>query len=95
MIRQDLEFVTAARICSYITLIQKRASGELKTTASWLRAFVDNHPLYKKDSVVSDEVGFSINTQMLNGGSTAHNKAPTLFVLLIISLINNPLTEMP
>ena len=26
------------------------------TTAAWLRAFVQNHPLYKQDSVVSEEV---------------------------------------
>ncbi|KAL5255390.1 hypothetical protein ACHWQZ_G010822 [Mnemiopsis leidyi] len=56
----DLEFVTATRICSYISLMQKRASGELLTTAAWLRQFVLTHPLYKQDSVVSEEMTYDL-----------------------------------
>ena len=43
--------------------MQKRASGELLTTAAWLRQFVQTHPLYKQDSVVSEEV-FRITYQI-------------------------------
>lgn len=56
----ELEFVTACRICSYISLIQKRASGELQTTAAWLRSFVMDHPKYKQDSVVSEEITYDM-----------------------------------
>ena len=39
----------------YITEhIIKRASGERPTPAKWMRDFVMKHPLYKKDSVISE-----------------------------------------
>lgn len=41
----------------YITEhIIKRASGESPTIAKWTRDFVLNHPLYKKDSIVSEVI---------------------------------------
>lgn len=43
-----------------MTLICKRASGELKTTATWMREFVTNHPEYKQDSVVSDAIAHDL-----------------------------------
>jgi hypothetical protein len=35
-----------------IQIILKRCKGELSTTATWLRNFVLQHPLYQKDSIV-------------------------------------------
>ncbi|GAM28064.1 hypothetical protein SAMD00019534_112400 [Acytostelium subglobosum LB1] len=40
----------------YFSLIGKRASGELMTMSTWTRHFVQNHPSYKHDSVVSQEI---------------------------------------
>uniref|UniRef100_A0A6A7G5Y0 Glutamate--cysteine ligase n=2 Tax=Hirondellea gigas TaxID=1518452 RepID=A0A6A7G5Y0_9CRUS len=40
----------------YLSLISRRASGELMTQAQWLRRFVQLHPDYKKDSIISEEV---------------------------------------
>jgi len=51
------DVITKARIDEYLDLIKKRATGELVTTASYLRTFVRNHPKYEKDSVVSNEIG--------------------------------------
>ena len=34
--------------------------GELLTTARWIRNFVHNHPDYKKDSVVSDNINYDL-----------------------------------
>ena len=42
---------------SYIDLVVQRATGELPTPAAWIRTFVQSHPAYKHDSVVSQEVG--------------------------------------
>lgn len=45
-------------------LICKRASGELKTTATWMREFVQNHPDYKQDSVVSEVIAHDLVMEM-------------------------------
>lgn len=44
----------------YMILICKRASGELKTAATWIRDFVHEHPAYKQDSVVSQEIAHDL-----------------------------------
>lgn len=44
----------------YLDFIHKRASGEILTGASWMRQFVMNHPAYKHDSVVSEEIAYDM-----------------------------------
>lgn len=41
-------------------LICKRASGELKTTSTWIRDFVQDHPDYRQDSVISDSIAHDL-----------------------------------
>lgn len=48
----------------YMILICKRASGELKTAATWIREFVQKHPAYKQDSVVSQEIAYDLVMEM-------------------------------
>lgn len=43
----DADADTHCTVQRYLKLIKKRASGELLTTASWLRKEVLNHPDYK------------------------------------------------
>lgn len=43
----DVDADTHCTIQQYLKLIQKRASGELLTTASWIRNEILNHPSYK------------------------------------------------
>ncbi|XP_053666037.1 glutamate--cysteine ligase [Anopheles marshallii] len=50
----DVDADTHCTIQQYLKLIQKRASGELMTTASWMRQQVVSHPEYKNDSVISE-----------------------------------------
>ena len=52
--------------------------GELLTTAQWIRRFVDEHPDYKKDSVVSETICYDLmNTfDRISGGEVG---APQLF----------------
>ena len=45
-------------------LICKRASGELQTTATWIREFVQNHRAYKQDSVSSQEIAHDLVMEM-------------------------------
>uniref|UniRef100_A0A7S1AJ05 Glutamate--cysteine ligase n=1 Tax=Noctiluca scintillans TaxID=2966 RepID=A0A7S1AJ05_NOCSC len=48
------------RIDEFLSLVSKRASGELVTTATWMRKFVSEHPVYRQDSVVSQEVAYDL-----------------------------------
>jgi len=50
---------------SYIDFIEKRAKGELWTDAKYIRNFVLNHPNYKKDSIVTDEINFDLIKHVL------------------------------
>lgn len=43
----DVDADTHCTIQQYLKLIQRRASGELLTTAAWIRNFVTTHPEYK------------------------------------------------
>nr|CAX82735.1 putative Glutamate--cysteine ligase catalytic subunit [Schistosoma japonicum] len=47
-------------INSYMDLIQKRASGELMTTAKWMRNRIMKHPDYKNDSYISSKINSDI-----------------------------------
>ncbi|KAF2403135.1 GCS-domain-containing protein [Trichodelitschia bisporula] len=49
-----------AHLERYLDFIGRRASGDEKTAARWIRNFVQAHPGYKGDSLVSDEVCFDL-----------------------------------
>lgn len=83
----DVDVDTQCTIQQYLNLIQKRASGELLTTASWIRKFITTHPEYKQDSVVSERINYdllllmskiqhgSVGCPELFGTSTSKTKA--------------------
>nr|CAD7419820.1 unnamed protein product [Timema poppensis] len=56
----DVDADTHCTIQQYLKLIQRRAAGDLHTTASWIRDFVQTHPDYKQDSVVSDLINYDL-----------------------------------
>lgn len=56
----EIDAETHCTIQQYLKLIQKRSSGQLLTTASWIRKEVLTHPDYKKDSVVSEKINFDL-----------------------------------
>ncbi|CAK9801916.1 Glutamate--cysteine ligase catalytic subunit [Anthophora quadrimaculata] len=56
----DIDADTHCTIQAYMKLIQKRASGELLTTASWLRKEVISHPEYKNDSVITQRINYDL-----------------------------------
>ncbi|KAL3206995.1 hypothetical protein MRX96_052738 [Rhipicephalus microplus] len=83
----DVDVDTQCTVQHYLNLIQKRASGELLTTASWMRKFITTHPDYKQDSVVSERINYdllllmskiqdgSVGCPELFGTSTSKTKA--------------------
>ncbi|XP_067150277.1 glutamate--cysteine ligase catalytic subunit isoform X4 [Apteryx mantelli] len=56
----EVDVDTRCTILNYLKLIKKRASGELMTVARWMREFVAQHPDYKQDSVITDEMNYSL-----------------------------------
>ena len=56
----NVDVETRCELATYLSLISKRASGELDTTSRWIRNFIDAHPKYKHDSVVDDEINHDL-----------------------------------
>ncbi|XP_028130655.1 glutamate--cysteine ligase [Diabrotica virgifera virgifera] len=56
----DVDADTHCTIQQYLKFIQRRASGEILTTASWIRKFVTEHPEYRYDSVVSERINYDL-----------------------------------
>ncbi|XP_036269926.1 glutamate--cysteine ligase catalytic subunit isoform X4 [Pipistrellus kuhlii] len=56
----EVDVDTRCSILNYLKLIKKRASGELMTIAKWMREFIANHPDYKQDSVITDQINYSL-----------------------------------
>ena len=56
----DVDADTHCTVQAYMKLIQKRASGELLTTAAWLRKEVTSHPEYKNDSVITQRINYDL-----------------------------------
>ncbi|CAK4637213.1 hypothetical protein LEN26_014276 [Aphanomyces euteiches] len=56
----ECDDVTRALVDKYLALIAKRATGELPTTATWMRRFVQSHPEYAHDSVVSSTIAYDL-----------------------------------
>ncbi|CAF3551830.1 unnamed protein product [Rotaria sp. Silwood1] len=60
----DIDADTRDTINQYLNLISRRAAGTLMTNATWMRHFVANHPAYKHDSVVTDEIAYDLLWKM-------------------------------
>ena len=56
----NMDVSTRAKIEAYLKLIENKASGKCKTTATWMRDFVVNHKSYQFDSVVSDDIAYDL-----------------------------------
>lgn len=56
----NVDVVTRCELAGYLSLVSKRASGELQTGAAWIREFVRAHPDYRGDSVVSQSINYDL-----------------------------------
>ena len=56
----NIDVQTRCELATYLDLIRRRASGELCTTARWIRDFVAAHPAYRHDSVVPEAVSHDL-----------------------------------
>lgn len=57
---RNIDAESRAMVDGYMSLLSKRASGELMTTAAWMRKFVTSHADYKQDSVVSHKINHDL-----------------------------------
>ena len=60
----------------YLNFLLARAKGEKPTGARYIRDFVLNHPAYKQDSVLSQEISYDLMkhlTKLDNVGSPERN----------------------
>ena len=48
--------MTLERMTTYLDFIEKRATGQLITPATWIRNFIRCHEDYKFDSVLTDSI---------------------------------------
>jgi glutamate--cysteine ligase catalytic subunit len=65
LVRAYLDHINAddvahAQISKYLDFIELRSKGELVTPATWMRNFVRNHPAYKNDSHVNQEIAYDL-----------------------------------
>ncbi|CAN6618110.1 glutamate--cysteine ligase [Trichomonascus vanleenenianus] len=56
----NVDMDVLCRLERYISLVSKRASGELITAATWIRRFIRSHPAYKFDSKIPMEVNYDL-----------------------------------
>ncbi|CAF4882486.1 unnamed protein product [Pieris macdunnoughi] len=73
----DVDADTHCSVQQYLKLIQRRASGEISTMATWIRQFVTSHPEYKKDSVVTEKINYDL-LKTAHGIQTGTIPAPSL-----------------
>ena len=52
------------QVKNYLSFLSARAKGEVPTGARYIRDFVINHPNYKEDSIVSNEIAFDLMTKI-------------------------------
>ena len=50
----------------FITYLERKTKGELWTDAKYIRKFINDHPKYKKDSIINEEINFDLISHLLN-----------------------------
>lgn len=80
----DVDADTHCTIQQYLKFIQRRANGEILTTASWLRKYVTNHPDYKHDSKVTEKINYDL-LKTIEGIQSGTTSCPELLGHCVIS----------
>ncbi|CAK1599941.1 unnamed protein product [Parnassius mnemosyne] len=88
----DVDADTHCSVQQYLKLIQRRASNEISTMATWMREFVTNHPQYQKDSIVSEKINYDL-LKTAHGIQTGKIPAPTLLGSSNVSKTNEDIPK--
>ncbi|KAK4054315.1 glutamate--cysteine ligase [Microbotryomycetes sp. JL221] len=73
----EVEQTLRIKLEESLNLVKRRADGSLVTTATWMRNFVQSHPAYKQDSVVSQEINYDL-VKALDQIERGQRREPTL-----------------
>ncbi|CAF0977804.1 unnamed protein product [Adineta steineri] len=57
---EDIDTSTRQTMDNYLQFISQRANGTILTNAMWIREYVKNHPLYKHDSIVNEQIQYDL-----------------------------------
>ena len=49
----------------FVQHIEKKAKGEIWTDAKYIRKFINNHPKYNKDSIITEEINYDLINHLL------------------------------
>ncbi|XP_057665579.1 glutamate--cysteine ligase catalytic subunit-like [Diorhabda carinulata] len=60
----DLNQANRSKINKYLNLMERKSTGELFTTAAWMRKFVTDHPKYRYDSIITEEINYDLLVMM-------------------------------
>ena len=50
----------------FANYMEKRATGEIWTDAKYIRKFINEHPKYNKDSIITEEINYDLVNHLLN-----------------------------
>ena len=50
----------------FVDYLEKKTKGEIWTDAKYIRNFVDNHPKYNKDSIITEEINYDLIMHLLD-----------------------------
>ncbi|PVU93659.1 hypothetical protein BB561_003117 [Smittium simulii] len=56
----NIDVITHVKLSKYLDFIKRRATGEYRTNARYIRDFVKSNPLYKNDSVVNEDILYEL-----------------------------------
>jgi len=73
----DIDIEVKCHLDRYLKLISNRAAGKLMTGAAWIRKFVENHPDYQFDSIITQSITYDLVNSIL-GLQTGETVAPEL-----------------
>jgi glutamate--cysteine ligase catalytic subunit len=63
---QDISESTKQILKSHVHLIRQRVTGERKTGATWMREFIQKHPKYQHDSIITHEINYDLMQAILH-----------------------------
>lgn len=69
-VSENLDPKSLNNLHSYMSFLEGRSNQTYLTTAAYIRKFVSNHPLYKHDSKINDEINYDLmwNLHLISSG---------------------------
>ena len=66
-IKNNLNYTEEVRkdLLKYVEHMEKKAKGEIWTDAKYIRKFINEHPKYNKDSIITEEINYDLVNHLL------------------------------